>query len=228
MISPKGHAAQLVAVTCVLLSSSASLCNALQTSLSMHKICSPPRTSLQYKTVDRVGEDTVAPTPTGTGSIDGENIDHDITATEPFAEKRSDASDATDGDDMIEDTVEEKSDWLSATRTLGSLFLRQEDADRDKNVDVFGRPLAFEEDEKSTFDRLQEHSLAQYLMRLKEQEEDNREKASEHRRSKPKGQSEEGSLAKKEMVGPQIDPVSAESWGVDLLSALFSHDAITS
>ncbi|KAL9180648.1 hypothetical protein ACHAXT_011101 [Thalassiosira profunda] len=205
---PKRHAAQLVAVTCVLLSSSASLCNALQTSLSMHKICSPPRTSLQYKTMDRVGEDTVAPTPTGTDSTDGENIDH-ITATEPFAEKRS--SDATDDDDMvIENTVEEKSDWLSATRTLGSLFLRQEDADRDKNVDVFGRPLAFEEDEKSTFDRLQEHSLAQYLMRLKEQEEDNREKASEHRRSMPKGQSEEGALAKKEMVGPRIDPKRAK------------------
>ena len=82
-----------------------------------------------------------------------------------------------------DDTVEEKTDWLSATRTLGSLFLRQEDEDRDKNVDVFGRALVGNDTEVEG-GLLHENSIANYLMNLKKQEEDNRERSAEHRQSK--------------------------------------------
>ena len=91
--------------------------------------------------------------------------------------------------------VEDKNDWLSgSSRTLGSLFLREEDENRDKNVDVFGRPLVVgggEDGEEHLKDNagavgennalsiLQENSLANYLMNLKLAEEDNREKAAE-------------------------------------------------
>lgn len=145
-----------------------------------------------YKTMDSVKEEKDAPSPLDPSDTDEDIIDH--------GESRN------EDDDVFEDTVEEKSDWLSATRTLGSLFLRQEDADRDKGVDVFGRPLAFEEDEKSTMN--QEHSLAQYLMQLKHQEEDNRERASSHHRNGPKGKAKDGVHTKQKTKGP-IDPVSA-------------------
>lgn len=75
--------------------------------------------------------------------------------------------------------VEDKNDWLSgSSRTLGSLFLREEDENRDKNVDVFGRPLLVGGGEDGE-ERLKDNALANYLMNLKLAEEDNREKAAE-------------------------------------------------
>jgi hypothetical protein len=71
--------------------------------------------------------------------------------------------------------VDSDNAWLSATRTLGSLFLRQEDAERaTRNVDVFGRPLVGNDED--IVEGHPENSFARYMMDLKlQQEENNRE-----------------------------------------------------
>eukprot|EP01082_Thalassiosira_pseudonana_P008259 g7413.t1.1.5e17418a g7413 g7413.t1 contig24:559816-562994(+) len=70
-----------------------------------------------------------------------------------------------------ESTIEDNKDWISATRTLGSLFLRQEDANRDPAETANNRA----EFEFTSFP-FQENSMTSYLLKLKRQEEDNREK----------------------------------------------------
>ncbi|EED90234.1 predicted protein [Thalassiosira pseudonana CCMP1335] len=70
-----------------------------------------------------------------------------------------------------ESTIEDNKDWISATRTLGSLFLRQEDANRDPAETANNRA----EIEFTSFP-FQENSMTSYLLKLKRQEEDNREK----------------------------------------------------
>lgn len=79
------------------------------------------------------------------------------------------------GDDNSETRPEAESQdkaWMQATRTLGSLFLHQEDAARGyenkTDVGVDSEPFPFHES-----------SLSSYLLNLKRQEEVNREKSSE-------------------------------------------------
>ena len=134
----------------------------------MHKPGRSKRTQLSY--VD--DEEVVSPTK----SVDVDEGDDKANIESGIIEDHT-----FDEDD---DTVEEKTDWLSATRTLGSLFLRQEDEDRDKNVDVFGRALVGNETDDVEGGLLHENSIANYLMNLKKQEEDNRERSAEHRQSK--------------------------------------------
>ena len=132
----------------------------------MHKPGRSKRTQLSY--VD--DEEVVSPTK----SVDVDEGD----------DKANIESGTMDHSFDEDDTVEEKTDWLSATRTLGSLFLRQEDEDREKNVDVFGRALVGNETDDVEGGLLHENSIANYLMNLKKQEEDNRERSAEHRQSK--------------------------------------------
>ncbi|KAL7546658.1 hypothetical protein ACHAWF_009992 [Thalassiosira exigua] len=133
--------------------------------LHKRRVGKPGQTSLSYKISEPIEKD---------------NISH----LHPNAEVVN-----GDGDSFDDNAVEDKDDWMSATGTLGSLFLRQEDADRDRNVDVFGRPLLTneteDEDASSPFS-LHGNSFTQYLMKLKLQEEDNRHRAAE-KPSKPAG-----------------------------------------
>lgn len=84
----------------------------------------------------------------------------------PTSPEEDDTASITD-----ESTIEDNKDWISATRTLGSLFLRQEDANRDPAETANNRA----EIEFTSFP-FQENSMTSYLLKLKRQEEDNREK----------------------------------------------------
>lgn len=123
------------------------------------------RTLLPYKSVDPIENEHISSSPPSNSGSD--TITSDINIVNEYG-----GSD----DASVEDNA-----WLSATRTLGSLFLRQEDADRDRNIDVFGRPLVHHEtesnDDTSSPFSLHENSFAKYLMDLKFQEEQNRERA---------------------------------------------------
>lgn len=124
-----------------------------------------PSSPLRYKTIDPVEEtaDEGSRPPTnlrvdGGGGEEGEN-----NAVDPLGE------DAIGGGDDRAVSVGGADDWTSAPRTLGSLFLREEDADRDRGPPGGG-------DGASPFDGLQENSFVQYLMNLKLEEEEHREK----------------------------------------------------
>ena len=177
-----------------------------QTSPLMRKARPTPRTSLSYKTADRIEKERVAP-----ASPLGDTAPEDITSTADAP--ISAASDDTSAEGGDAATVEGEDDWLSATRNLGSLFLRQEDADRDKNVDVFGRPLLVgnetgDGNATSPFANLQDNSFAQYLLNLKFEEEDNRERAAENADKSPRvDAAEEGGTGKDDKSKFQIDQV---------------------
>jgi hypothetical protein len=91
-----------------------------------------------------------------------------------------------------DESVEDNKDWISATRTLGSLILHLKDETKDSNVDVFGKPLqqklpqidqfGLPKDDNSN-DGWQS-SLASYLLKLKRDEEDNRERIFEENKGK--------------------------------------------
>lgn len=154
----------------------------------------PKRAPLSYKTINSIEEEQIAPSPVDPGAHGGE----------PAID-----SGMEDGEALEDNIVEDKNDWLSATRTLGSLLLRQEDADRDRNVDVFGRPLATANETAASGP--EENSFAKYLLNLKFLEEDNRERAAEHRKSMPEGASSDRVSVPKVTTGLQIDQVSFSS-----------------
>lgn len=160
----------------------------------IHKAVRPTRTSLFYKTIDdpSIEKEQISSSQSNPSDDGGQETEID--------------SGIVIEDDIFEDSddVEEKSDWISATRTLGSLLLRQEDADRDKNVDVFGRPLSWVDKDETGGEA--KTPFAQYLMNLKLQEEDNRERAAEHR--KHKDESSDGMSAQNVPLGLQINQVS--------------------
>lgn len=83
-------------------------------------------------------------------------------------------------------SVQDNDDWMSASRTLGSLFLHQDDAARSEdleNVQGFmgGTPLPMENGDSSTQDPDDSsssslgNSLTAILLKMKQQEEVNRE-----------------------------------------------------
>ena len=134
-----------------------------------HKRKRSMQTLLLYKSVDPIENEHISSSPP-LNSLEGDGSDT-ITSDINIDNEYGGSDDAS-----VEDNA-----WLSATRTLGSLFLRQEDADRDRNIDVFGRPLVHHEtesnDDTSSPFSLHENSFAKYLMDLKFQEEQNRERA---------------------------------------------------
>mmetsp|Transcript_17445 Transcript_17445/g.37697 ORF Transcript_17445/g.37697 Transcript_17445/m.37697 type:complete len:920 (+) Transcript_17445:159-2918(+) len=166
---------------------------AVQKPPPIHKAVRPTRTSLFYKTIDPIETEQISSPPSNP------NDEGDGTETESGIIE----------DQIFEDNiVEDKNDWLSAKRTLGSLFLRQEDANRDRNVDVFGRPLVGNETDagdKSSF------SLPEYLLNLKLQEEDNRERAAEYHNRNPKDASRDGIFAQQLSAVLQVDQKIAVS-----------------
>jgi len=143
-------------------------------------------TSLFYKTIDPIEDERISsspssPNPNDRGDKDGTQIIADDIAAAAAAVEDQIMFEEED-DDLV---VEEKNDIISATRTLGSLFLRQKDADRVDNInddDVAGNYDGG--DFSSPFGLGEKNSLAQYLLKLKLQEEDNKERAAERRHSR--------------------------------------------
>jgi hypothetical protein len=78
-------------------------------------------TRISYKTHDRIaeGDSTLNPTPTDVDDVDGGTIVDSARC-----------GGGVDDGIGVEDVDDVDNAWLSATRTLGSLFLRQEDAER--------------------------------------------------------------------------------------------------
>lgn len=149
------------------------------------------RKALSYKTFDQIENDNIISlSPSNPSGDEGD-------------EAKIESSD---------DYVEDDNAWLSATRTLGSLFLRQEDAERVRNVDVFGRPLVRNntEDKDGPRSNPPENSFAQYMIDLKLQEEGNRERAAVNQIIKPKSKDAklENVITQKASVGLGIDQVS--------------------
>jgi len=110
---------------------------------------------------------------------------------------------------LTDESVEDNKDWISATRTLGSLILHLKDETKDSNVDVFGKPLQqqrqqqqqkqkqlpqidqfgiLKDDNNNSNDGWQS-SLARYLLKLKRDEEDNRERIFEENKGKKRNSS---------------------------------------
>ena len=149
------------------------------------------RKALSYKTFDQIeNDDIISLSPSNPSGDQGD-------------EAKIESSD---------DYVEDDNAWLSATRTLGSLFLRQEDAERVRNVDVFGRPLVSNNTEGKDGPRSTppENSFAQYMKDLKLQEEGNRERAAVNQIIKPKSKDAklENVITQKASAGLGIDQVS--------------------
>ncbi len=91
-------------------------------------------TSLFYKTIEPIEDERISsspssPNPNDRGDKDGTQIIADDIAAAIAVEDQIIIEE--EDDDLV---VEEKNDIISATRTLGSLFLRQKDADRVDNI----------------------------------------------------------------------------------------------
>lgn len=178
---------------------------------------------------------------------------------------------------LTENTTEsvEDNNWISATRTLGSLILHLKDETRDSNVDVFGRPLlsnsnnnnnnlidqfGLPRENQSTlaaeaasgseeegggssntsvstgFANQFPNSLASYLLKLKRDEEDNRERIIFEEENRNRGKKRDGSNGgrggnndsegnDKLPINLQLDQVSSSiSWFLLLsLTCEYSH-----
>ena len=166
-----------------------------QTPQLRQKLRRPTRTSVSYKTVDPIVEkEQISTSTSNPGDGEDDTVDeYGIIGQDDIFEE--------------ENIVEEDKISKLSRSFLGSLFLRQEDADRDRNVDVFGRSLVneteTEEEASSPF------SFAQKLMNLKHQEEDNREKATGYHRSESKDDSRDDmTFVQKISAGLQKDQVS--------------------
>jgi hypothetical protein len=66
-------------------------------------------------------------------------VDTDIDPEVIFSDEQQQQQQLTENNNTTESV--EDNNWISATRTLGSLILHLKDETRDSNVDVFGRPL---------------------------------------------------------------------------------------
>jgi len=105
------------------------------------------------------------------------------------------------------DHVETKPDqdnemWMQATRTLGSLFLHQEDAVRNTHD---GNKTNVDESAPFPF---HESTLSAYLLNLKRQEEDNREKSSRKAQTKTNAEKRETRQLSNEFQVDQVGSVN--------------------
>jgi len=115
------------------------------------------------------------------------------------------------------EAVEDNKDWISATRNIGSLILHLKDETKDSNVDVFGRPLNLPQIDQfglpKDYDNSDDNgagwqsSLASYLLKLKRDEEDNRERIFEENKGRKRSIMEDGESSKSSM-NIQLDQVS--------------------
>mmetsp|Transcript_4552 Transcript_4552/g.9444 ORF Transcript_4552/g.9444 Transcript_4552/m.9444 type:complete len:938 (+) Transcript_4552:164-2977(+) len=107
------------------------------------------------------------------------------------------------------EAVEDNKDWISATRNIGSLILHLKDETKDSNVDVFGRPLNLPQIDQfglpTDYDNSDDNgagwqsSLASYLLKLKRDEEDNRERIFEENKGRKRSIMEDGESSKLSM-----------------------------
>ena len=114
------------------------------------------------------------------------------------------------------EAVEDNKDWISATRNIGSLILHLKDETKDSNVDVFGRPLNLPQIDQfglpKDYDNNDDNSagwqssLASYLLKLKRDEEDNRERIFEENKGRKRSIMEDGESSKLSM-NIQLDQV---------------------
>jgi hypothetical protein len=141
-----------------------------------------------------------------------DQMEKDVISSSP-SNPRGEEGDETKIENSDSD-VEDDNAWLSATRTLGSLFLRQEDAERVKNVDVFRRNRSSlgndNEGKDAPRSNPAENTFAHYMLDLKLQEEDNRERAAVNQIIKPKTKDtlRESVATHKASAGLEIDHVS--------------------
>jgi len=138
-------------------------------------------------------------------------------------------------------SVQDNDDWMSASRTLGSLFLHQDDATRSENLDIFHdfmdeTVLSMENGDSSTQDPDNSsspslgNSLTSFLLKMKQREEVNREEQNK-KSSKKMGDSDQQKQSKMPSLSPsyQIDPKTAKELDdsvTHLFPALLSEDSL--
>ena len=188
-------------------------------------------TVLLYQIIDEpLNKQRISPS---TSNTEDALVDDDITTDqEVVIEDNTDSTNLTSLDTTTaNEAIEDNKDWISATRTLGSLIFQMQDETKDSNVDVFGRPLVNNlptqidqfglpkdyydtnaVDGRSTTDGGGDgwqSSLASYLLKLKRDEEDNRERIFEKNKgSRESSINEDGDSSSKISINVQFDQVS--------------------
>lgn len=151
-------------------------------------------TVLLYQIVDEpLNKDRISPSAKNTE--DDNDVD-DTTDRAALGDNIDSKNLSLDTDD---EAVEDNKDWISATRTLGGLILHLKDETKDSNVDVFGRPLNLPQidqfglpKEYNDNNNGWQSSLASYLLKLKSDEEDNRERIVEENKGRKRSINEDG------------------------------------
>lgn len=190
-------------------------------------------TSLLYQIIEPLEEHRISASEKKPENSNGDDTTDQVVVgvnKEDFI--TADEEDVKQLDDDGDESVEDNKDWISATRTLGSLILHLKDETKDSNVDVFGRPLnnIHQIDQfglpKENNDNDSEagggagsgwqSSLASYLLKLKRAEEDNRERIFEENKGR------KGIMEEKRRDGDsdnvQLDQVSVSYDVFSLLS----------
>ena len=184
-------------------------------------------TVLLYQIIDEpLNKQRISPS---TSNTEDALVDDDITTDqEVVIEDNTDSTNLTSLDTTTaNEAIEDNKDWISATRTLGSLIFQMQDETKDSNVDVFGRPLVnnlptqidqfgLPKDYYDTSDGSTtgggdgwQSSLASYLLKLKRDEEDNRERIFEKNKgSRESSINEDGDSSSKISINVQFDQVS--------------------
>ncbi len=138
-------------------------------------------------------------------------VDTDVSPEIIFSDEQQQQQLTENNDTTTTTESVEDNNWISATRTLGSLILHLKDETRDSNVDVFGRPLLNSNSNNNNNNLIDQfglprenqspasaessseeggssntsvtgfttqfpNSLASYLLKLKRDEEDNRQR----------------------------------------------------
>lgn len=124
-----------------------------------------------------------------------------------------------------ENVVEDNKDWISATRTLGSLILHLKDETRDSNVDVFGRPLNLQQIDQFGLVKDTDNGggfttqFAKILLKLKRDEEDNRERIFKENKGRIRDDSGDEEGSSKLPINLHLDQVR---WLYDFCLVSFS------
>jgi hypothetical protein len=188
-------------------------------------------TVLLYQIIDEpLNKQRISTSPITSNTED--TLMEDITDQEVVIEDNTDSTNLTSLDTTAtatttNETIEDNKDWISATRTLGSLIFQMQDETKDSNVDVFGRPLVnnlptqidqfgLPKDYYDTNavdgtggggDDGWQSSLASYLLKLKRDEEDNRERIFEKNKGSRESSINEDGESSKVSMNVQFDQV---------------------
>ena len=138
-----------------------------------------------------------------------------FSTTEPVETKEVSNSSPEDVDEVPDinaivgenNIVEDNKDWISATRTLGSLFLHQDDAHRAVSNDSKNNGESSSEEADGDISSSLGNSLTSFLLKMKQQEEVNREKYKKSRDVNDGGTSKDKSTKQDLSTVFQIDQV---------------------